>query len=76
METGAQGKEALISAGAAVTPGVPGHPCGDRCSCDAWTPGGRLWRVVSLFRHSQQSNMNALHTRNETNPNLCQQMVA
>lgn len=36
MEMGAQGKEAHISAGAAVVLQVPGHPGGDRRSCDAW----------------------------------------
>lgn len=50
LEPGARGKEAPVSAGAAAVPGVPGHPRGDRRSCDAWKPsaGKALESLIAL----------------------------
>lgn len=36
---------------------------------------GRLWNVFSLFRQSQHWNIKVSRRRNETNPNLCQEMI-
>lgn len=71
MKMGARGKEAASLQGLQLC-----LMCqGTLMEGDGVEIRGRLLSVLSLFRQSQPWNINVSQRRNETNPNLCQEMI-